>query len=124
MFFSKRYNYDNNKISISKDLSFLSIISFIIITRSLKLIIKNDSNEYNFDINHSKNVSNKKKSTSTLKKFKKKKIQEFNLIDIIQINALTYYYLIKNKENKLFSLIMNEIYDIFIKPLEILLSMK
>ena len=61
LFFFKRCDYNNNKISTLKDLSFLSIILFIIITRSLKFIIKNDSNKNNFDINYSKNVSNKKK---------------------------------------------------------------
>ena len=61
LFLFKRYNYDNNKILTLKNLSFLSIISFIIIIRSFKLIVKNDSNENNFDINYSKNVSNKKK---------------------------------------------------------------
>ena len=120
LFLFKRYDHDDNKISTLKDLSFLSITSFIIITRSFKLIIKNDSNENSFDINYSKNVSNKKeltnrkRSISTLKAFKENKIQKFNLIDIAEINAFAYYYLIKNKENKFFSLIMNEIYDTFI----------
>ena len=38
-------------------------------------------------------------------------IKKFDLIDITEIDASTYYHLIRNKENKLFSLIMNEIYD-------------
>ena len=29
-------------------------------------------------------------------------IKKFDLIDIIKINASIYYYLIRNKENKLF----------------------
>ena len=74
LFLFKRYDHNNNKILTSKDLSFLSTISFIIITRSLKLIIENNSNEDNSDMGHSKNVSNKKKSTSTLKTLKEKKI--------------------------------------------------
>ena len=80
LFLFKRYNYNNNKILASKDLSFLSIISFIIITRPFKPTIKNDSNDINFDINHSKDVSNKKKlinnkrSISIFKTFKKNKI--------------------------------------------------
>ena len=61
LFLFKRYKYNDNKILISKNLSFLSITSFIIITRSFKSIIKSNSNENNFDINHSKNTSNKKK---------------------------------------------------------------
>ena len=113
LFLFKRYNYNNNKILISKNLSFLSITSFIVITRPFKSIIKNDSNENNFDINYSKNVINKKRSTSTLRTFKKNKIQKFNFIDIVEIDAFAYYYLVGNKENKFFSLIMNEIYDTF-----------
>ena len=121
LFLFKRCDYNNNKILILKDLSFLSIILFIIIIRSFKSIVENDSNENNFDINYSKDVSNRKESTnkkrliSTFKTFKKNKIQKLNLIDIAEINAFTYYYLVRNKENKFFSLIMNEIYDIFIQ---------
>ena len=74
LFFSKRYNYDNSKILTSKNLSFLLIISFVVIIRSFKFIVENNSNENSFDINHSKNVLNKKRLTSILKAFKKKKI--------------------------------------------------
>ena len=73
-FLFKRYDHNNNKILILKDFSFLSITSLIIITRSLKLIIENNSNENNFDMNYSKNVLNKKRLTLTLKTFKEKKI--------------------------------------------------
>ena len=65
-------------------------------------------------MNHLKNVFNRKRSTLTFRIFKEIKIQEFDLIDIAEIDALTYYYLIRNKKNKLFSLTMNEIYDTFI----------
>ena len=51
-------------------------------------------------------------------------IQKSNFIDIAKTNALTHYYLIRNKENKFFFLIMNEIYDTSIKFFEILLLMK
>ena len=112
LFISKRCEYDDNKISIAKDLSFLSITSFVIITRSLKFIVKNESNKDNFDMNHSKDISNKKKSISILKTFKKKMIKKSDFIDIAEIDILAYYYLTRNKENKLFSLIMNKIYDI------------
>ena len=120
LFLFKRCDYDDNKISASKDLLFLSITSFVIITRSFKFIVKNDSNEDNFDMNHSKDFSNrkestnKKRSTSTLKALKKNKIQKFDFIDIVEIDTFAYYHLVKNKENKLFSLIMNEIYDTLI----------
>ena len=74
LFLFKRYNHNNNKILTSKDLSFLSNALFIIIIRSFKFIVENDSNENNFDINHSKNAFNRKRSTSTFKTFKEMKI--------------------------------------------------
>ena len=43
-------------------------------------------------------------------------IKKFNFINIAKINASIYYYLVRNKKNKLFSLTMNEIYDILYKP--------
>ena len=117
LFVFKRCEYDDNKISTAEDLSFLSITSFIIITRPFKFIVKNESNEDNcFNMNHLKNISNRKKLISTLKVFKEKMIKKSDLIDIIEINALTYYHLIRNKENKLFSLTMNEIYDTLYEP--------
>ena len=124
LFFFKRCDHNNNKILTLKDLSFLSNASFIIIIRSFKLIVKNDSNENNFDMNHFKDVFNRKRSTSTLKAFKEMKIQKSDLIDIVEINALTYYYLIRNKENKLFSLTINEICDTPIQFLEVSSQMK
>ena len=51
-------------------------------------------------------------------------IQKFNFLNIIKIDVLIYYYLVRSKENKLFFLTMNEIYDTFIKSFETLLSMK
>ena len=74
LFFFKRYDYNDNKTSTSKDLSFLSTTLFIIITRFFKFIVKNDSNENNFDMNYSKNVSNRKRSTLTFRAFKEIKI--------------------------------------------------
>ena len=74
LFLSERCDHNNNKILTSKDLSFLSNALSIIITRSFKIIVKNDSNENNFDMNHSKNVFNRKRSTSTFKTFKEMKI--------------------------------------------------
>ena len=60
LFVSERYKYNNNKISISKNLSFLSITLFIVI-RFFKLIVKNESNENNININSLKDILNKKK---------------------------------------------------------------
>ena len=94
LFVFERCKHDDNKVSASKNLSFLSIISFIVVTRSLKLIIKDESNENNFDMNSSKDI--RKRSISIFKTFKKKTIQELDLLDIIEINASIYYYLIRN----------------------------
>ena len=74
LFLFKRCDHNNNKILISKNLSFLPNASFIVITRPFKFIVENDSNENNFDINHSKNAFNRKRSTSTFKTFKEMKI--------------------------------------------------
>ena len=117
LFIFKRCEYDDNKVLTSENLSFLSIISSIVIIQPFKLIVKNKSNEDDFDVNFSKDI--KKRSTSILRTFKKKTIQKSNFLNIVEIDALIYYYLIRNKENKLFSLIMNEIYDTFIKSFEI-----
>ena len=110
LFFFERCDYDDNKVSVTKDFSFL-FTSFVVIIRSFKSIVENDSNENSFDMNYSKEVSNKKRLISTLKALKEKKIQKSDLIDIVEIDAFAYYHLIRNKENKFFSLTMNEIYD-------------
>ena len=47
------------------------------------------------------------------------KIKKFDFIYIIKIDALIYYYLIRNKENKLFSLIINKIYNTFIDSFKV-----
>ena len=72
LFVFKRCEYNDNKISITKNFSFLSIISFVIIIRSFKSIVKNESNENSFNMNYLKNISNKKKLISIFKTFKKK----------------------------------------------------
>ena len=120
LFISKRYKHNDNKVSTLEDLSFLPIISFVVIT-FFKSTVEN-LNEESSDMNFSKNM--RKRSTFTFKTFKKKMIQEFNFLNIVEIDISTYYYLTRSKENKLFSLIMNKIYDILIKSFEILPSMK
>ena len=115
LFISKRCEYDDNKISTSKNFSFLSITSSVV-TRSFKLIVKNELNEDNFNMNSLKDILNRKRITLTFKTFKEKMIKKFDLIDITKINASIYYYLARNKKNKLFSLIMNKIYNMLYKP--------
>ena len=122
LFVFERCEHDDNKILLSENLSFLSIISFDNIKRSLKFIAKNKSDEESFNINSSKDI--KKRLTSIFRAFKKKMSQKFDLLNIVEIDVLTYYHLTRNKKNKLFSLIMNEIYDTLIKSFEILSSMK
>ena len=119
LFLFERCDHNNNKISTSKDFSFLPNASSVVITRSFKFIVENDSNENNFDMNHFKNVFNRKRSTSIFKTFKEMKIQKPDLIDIAEIDTSAYYHLIRNKENKFFSLIINEIYDTLIQSFEI-----
>ena len=120
LFVFERYKHNNNKVLISENLSFLSIISFIVITL-FKSIVKN-SDEESFDINSSKDI--KKRLTSTLRAFKKKMIQKSDFLNIVEIDVLIYYYLARSKENRFFSLIMNEIYDTFIESFKTLSSVK
>ena len=120
LFIFERCKHNDNKASTSENLSFLSKTSFIVIIRSLKSIIKDESNEDNFDTHYFKDISNRKRSTLTFRAFKEKMIKEFDFIDIVEIDISIYYYLIRNKKNKLFSLIMNEIYDILNKSLEVI----
>ena len=94
LFIFKRCECNDNKILAFKNLSFLLKTLFVVIIRSFKFIVKNESNKDNFDINHFKDISNKKRSILTFKALKKKMIKKFNFIDIIEINASIYYYLI------------------------------
>ena len=120
LFIFKWCEYNDNKVSTIEDLSFLSITSSIIIT-FFKFIVEN-SDEESSDVNSLKDT--RKRSTFTFKTFKEKMIQKLDFLNIVEINVSIYYYLIRSKENKLFSLTMNKIYDIFIKSFEILSSMK
>ena len=47
-------------------------------------------------------------------------IKKFNFIDIVEINAPIYYHLIQIKKTKLFSLIINKIYNILNEPFKII----
>ena len=60
LFIFKRYKYNNNIMSLLKNLLILLITLFIIDTRFFKFIIKNKLNEDNFDIKLLKNILNKK----------------------------------------------------------------
>ena len=111
LFVFERCEHDDNKISITKDLLFLSIIPFVIIIRPLKLIVKNESDEDSFDMNYSKDISNRKRLISIFRALKEKMIKESDLIDIVEIGVLVYYHLARNKKSKLFSLTINKIYD-------------
>ena len=90
LFIFERCKYNNNKILILKNLSFLPTTLFIVIIRLFKSIVKNKSNENKIDIKFSKNILYKKKLTLTFKEFKKIKIKKFNFVDIVEINVLAY----------------------------------
>ena len=120
LFVFKRYKHNDNKVSTTENLSFLSITSPVVIT-SLKLTIEN-SNEKSSDVDSSKDT--KKRLTSILRTLKEKMIQKSDFLNIVEIDVSIYYHLARSKENKFFSLTMNKIYDTFIKPFEILPSMK
>ena len=98
LFIFKRYKYNDNKTLTFENLSFLSKTLFIIIIRSFKFIIENESNENNFDINHFKDILNRKRSILTFKTFKEKMIKKSDFIDIIEINVSIYYHLTRNKK--------------------------
>ena len=120
LFIFERCEYDNNKALAIEDLSFLPIISFVIIT-PLKSTVE-DSDEKSSDVDSLKDT--RKRSTPILRAFKEKMIQKLDLLDIAEIDISIYYHLARSKKNKLFSLTMNEIYDTLIEPPEILPSMK
>ena len=63
-------------------------------------------------MNSSKNTLNRKRIILIFKTFKEKMIKKSDFINIAKIDVLIYYHLIRNKENKLFSLTMNKIYNI------------
>ena len=115
LFIFKRCEHNDNKVSTSKNLLFLSITSFDI-TRPFKFTVKNKSDENNFDINPSKDTSNRKKTILILKTLKERIIKKLDFIDIAKIDAPIYYHLIRNKKNKLFFLTINEIYDTSYEP--------
>ena len=120
LFVFERYKYNDNKASAIENLSFLSITSSIIII-SFKSTVEN-LDEKSSDVNFSKNT--RKRLTPILRALKEKMIQKSNLLNIAEINVSIYYHLTRSKENKLFSLIMNKIYDTLIESLEILSSIK
>ena len=69
LFIFKRCEYNDNKILLFKNSSFLLTTLFVVIIWFLKFIIKNKSNKDNFDINRFKNILNRKKLTLTFKVF-------------------------------------------------------
>ena len=72
LFVFERCEHDDNKVSSSKNLSFLSIISSDDIERSLKSIVKDESDEESFNMNSSKDI--KKRLTSIFRALKEKMI--------------------------------------------------
>ena len=116
LFVPGRCEHDDNKVSTAEDLSFLPTTPSVVITRPPKPTAKDESDEDSSGMDHSKDTSNRKRSTPTPRALKEKMIKEPDLIDIAEIGAPAYYHLARNKENKLFSLTMNEIYDTPCEP--------
>ena len=113
LFISSRYEYNDNTISFIKDLTFVKTSisrsfnsQFFIISKKIIssfFISKND-----FDFNF---FDNEIRFTSTPRASKKKKILKLEFLNIVEIDINLYYHLIRNKNNKLFFIIISEIYN-------------
>ena len=73
----------------------------------LSLFISKNGFDFNF-------FDNKKRFISIFYTLKERKILKFEFLNITEIDIDSYYYLIKNKNNKLFFIIISEIYNNFI----------
>ena len=96
------------KLLILRSFNFL----FFIILKKIILspfILENDF-EFNF-------FDNKKRFISIFCILKKRKLSKLEFFNIIEIDINSYYYLIKNKDNKLFFIIINKIYNNLISNL-------
>ena len=124
--FKTAFSIKKSTATVTKTrITIITLLKLTILIIFIKMKIEINAKKlicYNYNqINHidKKKLINKKKLISTFKAFKKNKIQKFNLINIIEIDVFIYYYLIKDKKNKLFSLIINKIYDTLIQSFEI-----
>ena len=87
LFILERYNYDSNDISLLKELIFILLTLYeanILLKRSLISIVEDETT----------------RDTNLL-------LKDLN-INILKVEAVAYYKLARNKNNKLFSLIINE----------------
>ena len=94
LFLLERCEYNNNIILLAEDLAFLSNViasSYTILKRSLNSILEN---KINLAI----------KTTEIAYEITSKII--LKIINIAKIEAISYYRLARDKENKLFSLII------------------
>ena len=81
-------------------------------------IFINKSNNNNFNINRYINDKLYKIRYILISRvLKERKVAEFEFLDIVEIDINLYYYLAKNKENRLFFLIINKIYNNFTSKL-------
>ena len=145
LFILGRCNYNDNNSSSLKDLAFvpltvsktntlsLFLILSVILKRSPPPTVENDitllfenfiksaidskTSEQDISILTNKRLlSRRYRLISTSRIIKKRRITEPKLLDIAKIEAVLFYHLARFKENKLFSLTINEIY-IFLKNL-------
>ena len=109
LFVLRRYSYNENEVSLAKDLIFIDsfkvafsnyfIILKVILKRSFKFTIKNVFSTTN---------------TLTLIKYLIKKdslvTNSFDSLNILEINTIAFYKLVKNKTNNLFIITLSEKY--------------
>ena len=119
LFLPRRYIYDYNITSLPQDLSFLKISTskttpLKTLKRPLKPTSEDNSNTSESNINTPNRLVPPpiKRITPTPRTIKKNRTLYLNTANIAEISALLYYYLARNKENKLFSLIIKEIYKL------------
>ena len=112
-FVSKRYNYNDNKIFLLKELIFIKFFKIkflkskitlkIILIKYYFFIIKKIFDEYNFIFLF---------KISVYIKIIIKNIDD-KIFDILKIKIAIFYNLIKNKNNKFFSVILNKYRELF-----------
>ena len=119
LFLSRRYIYNYNIIFLLQDLFFLKIsTSKTTLLKTLKRLLKptfednSNTSESNVSISNRLVLPSIKRITLTPRAIKENRTLYSNTANIAEISALLYYYLARNKENKLFSLIIKEIYKL------------
>ena len=113
-----RCDYNKNYILLSKDLTFLLILILVSLSSSVSTIISYTILKRVLFVSICENEPNisaiESKILSSIKKLETSTQRSFNLannLDIIEIEVVVFYILIKNKSNKFFNLILSEIHE-------------